>query len=67
MRVTYSHERPPYWEVMAGDGRWWSVGYNQDTERFLITNGAGRVLDPHGPTGQKVLDAVNSHERSALT
>lgn len=58
-------DRPPYWEVVTGDGRWWSVAHNQDTHRYLITNGAGRVLDEHGPTGQKVLDAVHSHERNA--
>lgn len=63
--MKYKQESRPYWEVAAADGRWWSVAYNQDTYHYLITNGAGRVLDEHGPTGQKVLDAVHNHERNA--
>jgi hypothetical protein len=64
MKVTHSHKSPPYWEVTAVDNRWWSVAYNQDTRQYLITNIVGRVLDQHGPTGQKVLDAVHDYERS---
>lgn len=63
MRVNYFHQQPPYWEVVTGDGRWWSVAYNPDTYRYLITNRAGRILNVHGPTGQKVLDAVHAFER----
>lgn len=64
LRVTYSHRRPPYWEVAHRDGRWWSVAYNESTYRYLITNRAGRVIDERGPTGQKVLDVVHDFERN---
>lgn len=66
-KVTYSMQRPPYWEVThTEDGRWWSVAYrNEDNRpRYVITNGRGQVLDPHGPTGQKLLDAVHDFERN---
>jgi hypothetical protein len=66
-RVNYSHKRPPYWEVTHSDGRWWSVAYRADENNralYLITAGNGRLLDPHGPTGQKVLDAVHDFERN---
>lgn len=66
-KVTYTHNAPPYWEVTHRDGRWWSVAYrSEDVNRatYFITNAAGRVLDPYGPTGQKVLDAVHDYERN---
>lgn len=61
-KVTYTHQKPPYWEITHNDGRWWSVAYNGST--YLITNARGQVLDPHGPTGQKLLDAVHDYERN---
>ena len=77
-KVTYSGDVPPawgiagshrttcYWEITADDGRWWSVAYRRDEENhavFTITNSRGSNLDPHGPTGQKLLDVVHSHQR----
>lgn len=62
MRVKYKQASPPYWEVVAGH-KWWSVAYNRETYRYLITNHAGRILDETGPTGRKVLAAVHDHER----
>lgn len=65
-KVTYSHERPPYWEITADDGRWWSVAYRSDENNraiYTITNRRGANLDPYGPTGQKLLDVVHNHER----
>lgn len=65
-RVTYSSHNPPYWEVTHEDRRWWSVAYREGENGrsvYLITNQRGSVLDPHGPTGQKILDAVHNHER----
>jgi hypothetical protein len=64
VHVTYSHKKPPYWEVTHRDGRWWSVAYNDFKAHYLITNRVGRVLDQWGPTGQKVLDAVHDFERN---
>lgn len=66
MKVTNSHKHPPYWEVTADDGRWWSVAHNQNTGRYLITNRSGRILEQHGSTGQKVLDTVLNHERDTI-
>jgi hypothetical protein len=66
-RVNYSHKRPPYWEVTHSDGRWWSVAYRAAEgwhEQYLITAGNGRLLNPNGPTGQKVLAAVHDFERN---
>lgn len=66
-KVTYSHKRPPYWEVTANDGRWWSVAYRSGENGraiYTITNTRGSNLDPHGPTGRKLLDVVHNHERS---
>lgn len=69
-RVTYSHKRPPYWEVTATDNRWWSVAYVAPTTesngigRHVITNLAGRVLDADGPTGRCILSAVFDFERN---
>lgn len=64
MKVTFTTKRPPYWEVTHSDGRWWSVAYSMKTYRYLITNGRGRIINEHGPTGQKVIAAVNNHERN---
>lgn len=66
MKVTYSHEFPPYWEVTAGDGRWWSVAYRSERNSrgiYTITNAHGRTLDPQGPTGRKLIDTVHNHMR----
>lgn len=67
-RVTYSHKKPPYWEVTAADDRWWSVAYIPPTingvGRHVITNQAGRTLNADGPTGQHVLSAVFDFERN---
>lgn len=66
MRVNYFQARPLYWEVTHSDGRWWSVAYKADANNrveYIITNGRGQRLDMHGPTGQRILDAVHAFER----
>jgi hypothetical protein len=67
MKVTYSHKNPPYWEVTAADGRWWSVAYNQRTYTYLVTNRTGRILKEGGPTGRKVIDTVHNYERGTVS
>jgi hypothetical protein len=67
MKVTYTHERPqPYWEITADDGRWWSISFKPGEPHrgvYVITNARGSNLDPHGPTGQKLLDVVHDYDR----
>ena len=66
-KVTYSHRNPAYWEITREDGRWWSVACRLDERGILhttITNGKGVLLNPHGPTGQKLLNAVHEYERA---
>ncbi|OBH08944.1 hypothetical protein [Mycobacterium sp. E1747] len=66
MRVNYFQSSPLYWEVTQGDGRWWSIFYKVDDNsraEYIITNARGQRLNMHGPTGQKILDAVHDFER----
>lgn len=66
-KVTYTHRKPLYWKITHKDGRWWSVAYVKQEHglpRYVITNQRGQVLDEHGPTGRKLVDAVHDYERN---
>jgi hypothetical protein len=59
VKVTYADRSQRYWEVREGR-KWWSIAGKSSS--FLVVNSQTRVINPSGPTGKRVIQAVLDYE-----